>query len=122
MTVGVILALVATTAIAAPAQAQNQGASALSGGYADCPVSHVCLWDNMNYRGGWLVLGSDSSDIGNWRDRANSMRNRTGYPVKLTDKRTLQPDDSIRYAANQSENDFGAFGWNNRIDKVEILD
>jgi hypothetical protein len=85
-----------------------------------CEKNHVCLWDNMNFKGSKLILGASSSDLGEWRDRINSFRDRTGNRVKFTDKRTGQPDDSITYAPYQNEDDFGAFGWNNRIDKVEF--
>ncbi|WP_329084362.1 MULTISPECIES: peptidase inhibitor family I36 protein [unclassified Streptosporangium] len=92
----------------------------------DCSSGWLCLWDDANYRGHWLVAVryEGTHDIAPYQNRANSVWNRYDGPAQLIDVRTLQPDDTKTMGTGYAYPDLGALNdrFNNRTDKVKLCD
>ncbi|MEU9337339.1 peptidase inhibitor family I36 protein [Streptomyces sp. NPDC048290] len=58
------------------------GATPASADYRDCPGNSVCVWDNSNYDGAFVVGGVNLANVGStMNDRTTSIWNRTGSQI-----------------------------------------
>lgn len=91
---------------------------------SDCPAGWFCIFDNTDFTGRMLQFqngGPVLGDLGTYdfRDRAESWVNKTGYPVKLTDVHAFRLDDEKIVPSGSRSSNMGA--WNNRVDRVTVL-